>query len=976
MLATTNLLKNRYRILQALGSGAFGHTFVAEDLDLPSRRCCVLKQLKPIADSQQYQLIQERFDREAAILERLSEGSNGQIPKLYAYFTESNMFYLVQEWIDGLTLTQKVSQQGSMNEDEVQTMLLNLLPVLDYIHSQGIIHRDIKPDNIIARRQTNSYVLIDFGIVKEVMGQGTLAANPTSSIVAGTPAFMPLEQAAGKPLFSSDLYSLSLTAISALTGKCPTALHDPLTGEIKWREYARQVSPHLAAVLNKGIESHYRDRFKTAREMQEAILSVSSTVAFARPSNGNVLRQTGKFPFQLPKVALSPTPPQSASLAQFSTVMPQRQSPQPVQPASPVVQPVVPTLKHEDPPQNQNSQPGALSSTNSDAMDLAFWDSIKGSTNPKSYEAYLAKFPSGQFVELAKIRLEEMTSVAQQPVVQTFAFDTVTLDAAGNIIDFKNKKIQGLVEDLGQGITLDMVSLPAGVFQMGSTDQESEKPIHQVRVSAFHIGRFPVTQAQWRAVASYPKVTRDLKLEPSFRKDDHRPVEQVSWEDAVEFCERLSQKTGKQYRLPSEAEWEYAARATTSTPFAFGDTVTADLVNYDGNFPFASAPKGKYWNETTRVGSLGAANLFGLFDMHGNVNEWCLDTWNPNYKGAPANATPWINPTESKRVVRGGSWITGAVNCRSASRASRPMDARNGYTGFRVILVEGSNAAQKSGSFQAVSNPTPSPVAPMSPSLPATSMISAPTATLARGSGSRELSDQPRNRALVIGRGIKIEVALIPAGEFQMGSNDYENERPIHTVTLPQPFYMGKFPVTQEQWKTVMGTNPSNFKRNDNPVENVSWLDIQEFLKKLNERKEGFYYRLPSEAEWEYACRAGSDANFCFGGGKQMLIEYAWYNENSNDTTHPVGKKRANAFGLHDVHGNVYEWCEDWYHDTYAGAPTDGNVWDDGEDHEYRVLRGGSWSYYASYCRSSFRYRATPDSRRSNQGFRVVVIPM
>ncbi|WP_204103672.1 MULTISPECIES: protein kinase [Spirulina sp. CCY15215] len=275
------ILKNRYRTLHPLSSGGFGETFLAEDLDSPTKRRCVIKQLKPVTDdSQAYEMIKERFQREAIILEDLGEGQS-QIPSLYAYFELEERFYLVQEYIQGEMLNQQLQQQGIFSESHVRDLLINLLPTLNYIHDRGIIHRDIKPNNIIVRSADRKPVLIDFGAVRETMGTVvTPSGTPTSSIVIGTPGFMPSEQGIGRPVFSSDLYSLGLTAIYLLTGKIPQELAtDPRTGEIVWREFAVNVSPSLGNILDKAIKSHVRDRFSAAREMLESLQSKTVPIA-------------------------------------------------------------------------------------------------------------------------------------------------------------------------------------------------------------------------------------------------------------------------------------------------------------------------------------------------------------------------------------------------------------------------------------------------------------------------------------------------------------------------------------------------------------------------------------------------------------------------------------------------------------------------------------------------------------------------
>lgn len=271
---TPTILNHRYRVIRVLASGGFGDTFLAEDSFLPSKRLCVIKQLKLLTDNPQvYEIVQVRFQREAAILEELGRASR-QIPELYAYFEESGRFYLVQEWIEGQTLATKVRHEGVMSEFAVKQLLEKTLPVLSYIHDRGIIHRDIKPDNVILRRNDGLPNLIDFGAVKESVGTMVNSqGQTTSSIVIGTPGYMPPEQGVGRPLFSSDLYSLGLTCIYLLTGKQPQDLPtNHRTGEFAdWRTYAPTVSDRFTEILDKVIRYHPRDRFVTAQEMLAAL---------------------------------------------------------------------------------------------------------------------------------------------------------------------------------------------------------------------------------------------------------------------------------------------------------------------------------------------------------------------------------------------------------------------------------------------------------------------------------------------------------------------------------------------------------------------------------------------------------------------------------------------------------------------------------------------------------------------------------
>ncbi|NEQ34525.1 MAG: formylglycine-generating enzyme family protein, partial [Leptolyngbya sp. SIO4C5] len=266
----------------------------------------------------------------------------------------------------------------------------------------------------------------------------------------------------------------------------------------------------------------------------------------------------------------------------------------------------------------------------------------------------------------------------------------VTVNDQGEVIDSATHQAFYFEEPLAKGVPpLNLVAIPSGEFMMGSPEDEpgrydDESPQHSVKLKPFFISQYPVTQAQWRAVSALPQQTRDLEPGPSNFKGDDRPVEQVSWYDTIEFCARLSEHTGRTYRLPTEAEWEYACRADTTTPFYFGATITTDLANYDGSV-FLNEPKGTNRGETTPVGKF-PPNAFGLYGMHGNVWEWCLDHWHDNYEGAPTDGSAWLTDNEEAgRVSRGGSWNNYPRNCRSACRNDFNPGVRFDFIGFRVV---------------------------------------------------------------------------------------------------------------------------------------------------------------------------------------------------------------------------------------------------------------------------------------------------
>ncbi len=601
-----SILRNHYKIIKKLGSGGFGDTYLAEDVDLPDKPQCVVKHLKPQSNSPAVlQLAQELFNREAEFLYRLGRLSN-QIPKLLAHFEENGEFYLVQEFVNGHDLTKEIIPGQKLNEAQVVQLLQEILQVLAFVHQQNVIHRDIKPQNIM-RRRDGKIILIDFGAVKEIQGMTIAQGQVTSTVSIGTAGYMPSEQALGKPRLCSDVYAVGMVAIQALTGILPHTLpQDANTGEVAWQDKAN-VSQELADILTNMVRYKFNERYRDADAALQALM---------------------------PTVYQPPQPPP--------------QQPQP----------------------SQTTQSTVLSPPTD-------W------TRRRIIQT--AGLMGGSFL-VAVFGREIWQTVSSQLKpglpLQNFSFQTVTVDANGNITNRPKHSAKYFTEDLGNGVTLDMVQIPGGTFTMGSPAEEKlrdndESPQHQVTVQPFYMGRYEVTQAQYQAI---------MGNNPSNFKGQKRPVETVSWNDAVEFCKKLSQKTGRTYRLPSEAEWEYACRAGTTTPFYFGETITTSLVNYNGNYPYGSAPKGEYRKQTTDVGTF-PPNTFGLYDMHGNVWEWCQDTWHSNYNGAPTDGSAWIDNKNRSRLLRGGSWVANSWVCRSAGRDSYNPGAVGNPVGFRVCAV-------------------------------------------------------------------------------------------------------------------------------------------------------------------------------------------------------------------------------------------------------------------------------------------------
>ncbi|UKO96519.1 SUMF1/EgtB/PvdO family nonheme iron enzyme [Nostoc sp. UHCC 0870] len=736
-----NTLAGRYEIIRLLGGGGFAVTYLARDNLQPSKPLCVVKQLRP---NQTEPRVIEFFEKEAAILERL--GKHPQIPQLLAHFNQDQNLYIVQEFIEGQDLSREIVPGKRLSESYVTKLLQDALEILSFVHQQGVIHRDIKPQNLMRRQQDGKIMLIDFGAVKEL---GTLMVNSqgeiNSSVVIGTPGYMSYEQYRGKPCCGSDIYALGVMAIQALTGVLPSELEeDTQTGEIIWQNQV-QVSNHLAEVLTKMVRHHFSMRYPNATEALQALISVSVSLPptvlveinkelYLQEVTSRAQQGQGNFSvfalriLESKRVELGLSEDEAREI-QEQVLQPYRGYERKLQEYEQALIDAVKQeypfsqgtqkdlqdyqqylgLRDEDiaaiearvfaPQQSQRQQQEAerlrqeqqrqaeLQRQQQEAERLRQEQQRKAELQRQQQEAERLR----QEQQRQRQRQQEASKAQSNPGIQTqtFEFDTATITLKSGFLGIGKKheinhsrgRAEYFRENLGNGVALDMVAIPGGKFLMGSPEDEpgqfysfnSERPQHKVSVKPFFMGKLPVTQAQWKVVAAFAKVNIDLNPDPSFFKGVNCPVEQVAWDEALEFCARLSRKTGRIYRLPSEAEWEYACRAGTTTPYYFGDAITKDLANY-------------YNKQTTDVGQF-PANPFGLFDMYGNIYEWCQDEWHENYNQAPNDASEWLGSINEYKLLRGGSWGDYAWDCRSAHRTWGARASRNINVGFRVVAV-------------------------------------------------------------------------------------------------------------------------------------------------------------------------------------------------------------------------------------------------------------------------------------------------
>ena len=606
--------------------------------------------------------------------------------------------------------------------------------------------------------------------------------------------------------------------------------------------------------------------------------------------------------------------------------------------------------------------------------------------------------------------------------------------------------------------SIEMVLVPGGTFTMGCSAStqygciSDESPTHQVTLGAFYIGRYEVTQAQWTArMGSNPSFFVPAN---GYSSDTTKPVESVTW-PMIASTGGFMSVAG--LRLPTEAEWEYAYRAETTTAFhsypaqpnGFNDaTLLGNIAWYSGN----NGASGSSTYGTKAVGGK-FANALGLHDMAGNVWEWCQDWYSDTYYASSPLFNPTGPTTGTYRVLRGGNWGNSSLASRASVRFPvLPYDADKGK-GFRVartadiiyissvtpnsgataggtaITITGANLTGATSvtiggvaatnvvvlSSTSITAVTPAgtvgaaSVAVTTPGGTATATnaflyiaVVVPTwATLLEAGPDPAVVTNANLRAAIVASGFawrikdtssNIEMLLVPGGTFTMGCSVsgqcgcISDESPTHQVTLTQAFYMGRYEVTQAQWTAKMGSNPSNFSGYSDspsrPVEQVSWDMIASgstsFMSLTG-------LRLPTEAEWEYTYRAATTTAF-HGWAQEptgtnidtYLFIIAWYSDNNGASgsstygTKAVGGKQANGLGLHDMAGNVLEWCQDW-NGAYSSAsvtnptgPTTGSN---------RLLRGGGWLFSSCICRASGRYSYTPDTIYNYLGFRVVRTP-
>ena len=945
-----NLTMGKYQILEKIGAGGMGQVYKA--FHSSTERIVAIKVI--LSRGKIDPAAVRRFEREVIAAAKLVHSN---IITVFDADQADGRIFMVMEYIKGNNLEEILRKKGHLSASEVIDYMLQAAKGLKYAHDQGVIHRDIKPGNILVDSSGNVKI-VDMGLAKiESNGNEEDVSMLTGATsIMGTVDFMSPEQGFSSKNVDArtDIYSLGATMYFLLTKKVMYSGDSAFEKLLAHRELPipslcilrPDVLPELQNVFAKMVAKKVEDRYASMAEVLSALsmlgTETQNTTNFDRNSIPETMHGDFAFATSAPVNLEKPTRINlnvSTGKSFYSRVSNSRKT----------------------------ILVAALSSLGLFAvLMLAVFlvlkpDSKFGKATHIKEESVVIEnngklLPRSEVSKNGEVEIKANTvnpakpdPVAVIPAVGDLLVAPFTEAKAKEVQKSVAKTLQKDVEeqiDLGKGVKLDMVIIPAGKFMMGSPASEvgrvDNETQHEVTITKpFYMGKYEVTQEQWQAV---------MGNNPSAVKGEKLPVTNVPSTHLQNFIEKLNAKSNGGYRLPTESEWEYACRAGTITAYSFGDAITPKDANYTGSKIGIPATVGNY-----------QANAFGLFDMHGNVLEWCADWFGDYPTGVVID--PKGPATGEKRVLRGGSFSPQTQrDARSANHVGGLFGASPylvsrwyGDVGIRLastadIKTEGSLKVTK-----------PDLVAVM----PAVGNLLVAPFTEAKAKEVQKAVAKSLQKAVDekedLGKGVKLEMVLIPAGKFMMGSPASEVDRvdneTQHEVTLTKPFYMGKYEVTQEQWVAVMGNNPSVTKGELLPVTNVFWDDCQDFIKKLN-AKTGGGYRLPTEAEWEYACRAGTTTAYFFGDA--ITTKHANSRERGAGqiiklTT--VGCYKPNAFGIYDMHGSVWEWCEDKFGNYPAEALTDPKGPSTGDGH---IMRGGSFVFNVSMARSSSRVILPP----------------
>ncbi|HLN31001.1 MAG TPA: SUMF1/EgtB/PvdO family nonheme iron enzyme [Gemmataceae bacterium] len=1010
----------KYRIVRELGRGGMGVVYLAvhKVMDRP----IAIKVINPSVLAHPDAL--PRFHSEVRTAAKLDHPN---IVRALDADQVGSLHLLVMEYVEGKNLDDLVRGRERLPILNACHYVRQAALGLQHAFEQGMVHRDIKPGNLVLTPRGQVKIL-DFGLAR-LRDTGVQSGRLTAmDSFMGTPEYVSPEQATDARTADTraDIYSLGCTLFYLLTGRPPfqeetvvklvlahIEKEAPLLHELR-----SDVPPELSAVVAQMLAKDPAKRYQTPVAVAQALVQFAK--AGGKPAAGRTLPppQDVGAPARATSMGSDTSkvkaPAVDAALLSAKKNAAARVAEEPFKDLEPAAVSVVEKMKKRHlATKSATTRWGKKRAVLAGAIILllafaGLWASTVLKVKTKDGTIVLENLPAGAEVlvdgekvtvtwgadgKKAQLSVPPGTHkiVASKDGVKVIG-EEIQIEDGGHIVvtarleKTPNEGFQGNrpgQERDDNGLKMKMCWCPAGSFRMGSPkDEPSRWPSEQVEVKltkGFWLGKFTVTQQQWQEIMGTDQISHFSANGGG--KDQVRgiettdfPMDSICWYEAIQFCRKLTERDHQaarlplswEYTLPTEAQWEYACRAGTRSRFSFGDDEEElkDYAWYEGNSD----------RRTHAVGTR-KANGWGFHGMHGEVWQWCYDLY--QFK-LPGGTDPVVTTGTLGRVRRGGSWDNnGAFRCGSAQRGRNDPASRDRFLGFRVAAVQSEikEIATAGTDPQAV---TPSN-AENKGSVP---LIATPKALGFMGVQPGQERDD---------NSLKMKFCWCPPGQFRMGSPANEPERRDDEdqveVKFPHGFWMAKYPVTQGEWKQLMGSEPSCFcavgRGKDKvqgmdtsrfPVEQVNHDDATSFAQRFTKQERsarrlpaGWEYRLPTEGQWEYACRAGTQTATAFGD----QLESAQANfGGSLGRTCRVGSYPANAWGLYDMHGNVWQWCRDWYGKKLPG----------GEDPEAtveasaRVLRGIGWNDAGTWCRAAGRRPYGSWVRDVSCGFRVAAV--
>ena len=979
MLSANSILQNRYRIVRQLGAGGMGTVYEAID----QRVSCVVALKQTLLGTNAE--AREAFQREAALLANLRHAS---LPKVMDYFGEGDGEFLVMEYIAGHDLAALLDLRGHpFPQEQVVHWADQILKLLEYLHSRQppIVHRDIKPANLKVTDQGELF-LLDFGLAKGATGQMP-TVQTDRSVYGYTPVYAPLEQIHGRGTDPrSDLYALGATLYHLLTGQAPLgaparfdAIENDQPDPLKSiAELNPQIDSSVAGLIQNAMALSRRDRPESAADMRQALRQamravtkasrgMASTIVeeLAEPETeqissrelhdardsaeaalladqcGRSLNEAGKPLYSDKDVHFTVYAPQKIkpdkiyTLLAFAHLSKRRAAedePDPIEEMKEQAARILGKQREDYTDVNEPSRqeiplggeltfvPVVPGVTFSPARRSFNW---RKSVHREEFDIWASRDVDGQ--TLSGRLTVFLGSIIIAEVALTITVDSRALSSA-------------------EKISLEMAQSARRLRQIFAaySDEDAQVVDELAYVAPIFGARYLIDRTHLEPGEDkregVQRLIRGADMVQLFWSTNSMRSPQVASE--IDYAISLRRRN---FILPTYWEEPIPRSAAEGLP-----PQEIDRLHFYRIYPGTLT-------QMTVGGTVAGRSGPIAFGGAADAPTVAAQPARPEEGAVPLLMAPNSGPSPTLETIRTPQPPpVYAPQFSSGVTASAPRKSRWGLTPVLgavalVLLAVGLT--------------------------PIWFMMSTKSTLSGRSASVNSNSDRPTSTVSNSQPGfinsVGIEFVHVPPGKFMMGStNGNADEKPVHQVTINYSFYTGKYEVTEEQWQAVMGNNPSNFKDCPNcPVEQVSWDDAQKFVQRVNQMNDGYTYRLPTEAEWEYACRAGTTGEYAGN-----LSEMAWYSENSGNKTHPVGGKRPNDWGLYDMHGSVSEWCEDWYHETYYGTPTDGSAWLSGGKQMYRVLRGGSRYEPANISRSAYRAWDFPADRNLSLGFRVVAV--